>query len=202
MIKQPVLIGAGGHAESLINTMGSDIFGGYVAPDESEIALEWLGTDREFLAAEGEQAVHIALVAGVDGNMSVRRKMIDMYSHRRHVTLVAPTAIVAPNSEVGDGCAVMNGAIINGAKIGKDCVINTGAVIEHACELSDNVFVGPNATLCGGVTVGPDCFIGAAVTVINGVRICGGAIVGAGAVVTRNITEPGTYAGVPALRIK
>ncbi len=51
------------------------------------------------------------------------------------------------------------------------------------------------------MTVGRDTFIGAGATIVNGVSICGGVIIGAGAVVVRDVTEPGTYAGVPAKRI-
>lgn len=196
-----VLIGAGGHAESLINAMGREAFSGCVTPQASECGLPWLGSDESFLNSDADSSVHIAVVAGRNGNMTLRRRIIDMYAGRPHATLVAPSAIVAGHTELGDGCAVMCGAIINGATLGMDCVVNTGAVIEHACRLADNVFVGPNATLCGGVEIGADTFIGAGATVINGVNICGGAVIGAGAVVTRDVTEPGVYAGVPALKI-
>lgn len=146
--------------------------------------------------------MHIAFAAGRNGNMETRRDIIRQYGNRKHATLIAETATVAPGSCIGEGCAVMLGAIVNGATLGRDCIVNTGAVVEHACRLGDNVFIGPNATLCGGVTVGNDCFIGAGATVINCVRICDGAVIGAGAVVTRDITSAGTYAGVPASRIK
>ena len=202
MMKLPVLIGAGGHAESLINAMGSGAFGGYVAPVKSNLALKWLGCDDDFLELRGDSQVHIALVAGIDGRMDLRKRVIEMYSGHSHATLVASTSVVTENSVVGDGCAIMCGAIVNGAELGRDCIVNTGAVVEHACKLGDNVFVGPNATLCGGVTIGADSFVGAGATVINGIRICGGSVIGAGAIVTRDITEPGTYAGVPALKIK
>lgn len=200
-MKATVLIGAGGHADSLITAMGHEAFGGCVAPQSSKCGLPWLGADDEFLASDTDSPVHIAVVAGRDGNMTLRRRIIDMYAAHRHATLVAQSAIVADRSRLADGCAVMCGAIINGAWLGADCVVNTGAVIEHACRLEDNVFVGPNATLCGGVTVGPDTFIGAGATIINGVNVCGGSIIGAGAVVVRDVTEPGIYAGVPASRI-
>ena len=200
-MKKTVLIGAGGHAESLINAMGVDMFGGCVTPQASECRLPWLGSDESFLASDDDSPVHIAIVAGRNGNMALRRKIIDLYAGHRHTTLVAASAIVAGHTVLGDGCAVMCGAIINGAALGANCVVNTGAVIEHACRLADNVFVGPNATLCGGVTVGADTFIGAGATVVNGVSICRDVIIGAGAVVTRDVTEPGIYAGVPASKI-
>jgi UDP-perosamine 4-acetyltransferase len=38
--------------------------------------------------------------------------------------------------------------------------------------------------------------------VIHGVRIAAGCLVGAGAVVTKDLTEPGTYVGTPAKRLR
>ena len=37
--------------------------------------------------------------------------------------------------------------------------------------------------------------------VSNNITICGGCMIGAGAVVVRDIEEPGTYVGVPARRL-
>ena len=51
------------------------------------------------------------------------------------------------------------------------------------------------------MTIGNSTWIGAGATVSNNVNICGECTIGAGAVVVKDITEPGTYIGVPA-RIK
>lgn len=39
-------------------------------------------------------------------------------------------------------------------------------------------------------------------SVINNLRVCADCIIGAGAVVVRNIEEPGVYVGVPSKKIK
>jgi acetyltransferase-like isoleucine patch superfamily enzyme len=52
------------------------------------------------------------------------------------------------------------------------------------------------------VRVGDKSWVGIGATVINDIDICGGCVIGAGAVVIRNITEGGTYVGVPAKKIK
>ncbi len=49
--------------------------------------------------------------------------------------------------------------------------------------LSDGVSIGSNATILP-------------------VKICAGAVVGAGAVVTKDISQPGIYAGNPARKIR
>jgi acetyltransferase-like isoleucine patch superfamily enzyme len=52
------------------------------------------------------------------------------------------------------------------------------------------------------VEIGTGCWIGARATILGGVRIGDDVVVAAGAVVTRNCEGGGTYAGVPAVRIK
>ena len=50
----------------------------------------------------------------------------------------------------------------------------------------------------GDVTLGDRVFVGANATIRNLVSVCSNVVIGAGAVVTKDITEPGTYVGVPA----
>lgn len=52
------------------------------------------------------------------------------------------------------------------------------------------------------IEVGSDCWLGARVTVLGGVRIADGCIVAAGSTVTRDLEEPGVYAGAPARLVK
>ena len=73
--------------------------------------------------------------------------------------------------------------------------------VDHDCRVGDFVHIAVGAHLCGTVTVGDDAFICAGATVVNNISVCKGATVGAGAVVVRDITEKGTYVGVPAQKI-
>ena len=47
--------------------------------------------------------------------------------------------------------------------------------------------------------MGESTHVGIGATVINNIEICKDTVVGGGAVVVRNITESGTYIGVPAV---
>ena len=56
--------------------------------------------------------------------------------------------------------------------------------------------------ISGNIILGSRVLIGTGAQILQGLTICDDTIVGAGAVVTKNITEPGTYVGIPARRIK
>lgn len=199
-----VLIGGGGHARSIAETMGADMFHGYCALEKSSIpfGVPYLGPDSVLncLTAD-DTAIHIAIGFGPHGSLSLRRKIIDSLAHLDSETLVAPTAIVTDGCSIGKGTAVFHRTVINRAYVGSHCVVNTGAIIEHDCVLDENVFIGPGAILCGEVHIGRDVFIGAGAIIKQGISICSGAVIGMAAVVTHNITEPGIYTGNPIKKI-
>lgn len=194
------LIGGGGHALSLLEMMPENIaVCGYVDNHQAEgMPVTWLGTDDAFLSDNHDCPVHISLVWGADGDMSLRRKLIEKYRSHKTLTLVASTAVVSKHSQIGHGCAVMHRTVINGATIGDYSIVNTGAIIEHGVKLGENVFIGPGAVICGNAVIGDDCIIGAGAIVKNGISIAPHSIVGLGAAVVSDITEPGIYTGVPA----
>jgi sugar O-acyltransferase (sialic acid O-acetyltransferase NeuD family) len=138
------------------------------------------------------------------GNNSTREKFQEMLECKGASipTLIHPAAVIGNQVELESGTAVMAGAVINCCTtIGKGCIINTGATIDHDNIIADYVHLSPGVHLAGTVTVGKGSWLGVGSVVINNVNITNGCKVGAGAVVVRDITEIGTYVGVPARRI-
>lgn len=194
-----VLLGGGGHALSLLEAMPAAVaVKGYTAPEPSlGMPVRWLGIDKDFreLYTPGEVRLLCAFVYGGRPDLELRRRIIGEYAGWHFYTLVAPTATVTRFSRLGEGTEVMHRAVVNRATLGRHCVVNTGAVVEHDCRIADNVFIGPGAVLGGEVSVGADSFIGLGAMVRNGVSIPPGTVVGMGAVITSDISEPGVYVG-------
>lgn len=84
-----------------------------------------------------------------------------------------------------------------------------GTIVVHAntragrnCRLHEGVNIGATSGGREAAVIGDNCFFGSGAKVIGAVTIADDVAVGAGAVVTRDITEPGTtWAGVPARKI-
>lgn len=84
-----------------------------------------------------------------------------------------------------------------------------GTIVVHAntragrnCRLHEGVNIGATSGGHEAAVIGDNCFFGSGAKVIGAVTIADDVAVGAGAVVTRDITEPGTtWAGVPAIKI-
>lgn len=116
-------------------------------------------------------------------------------------TLVHPSAVVGEQVNMLSGTVVMGGAVINSCTtIGKGCIINTGATIDHDNIIEDYVHLSPGVHLAGTVRVGRGTWLGIGSIVSNNIEITSWCKIGAGAVVVKNITETGTYVGVPARR--
>jgi UDP-perosamine 4-acetyltransferase len=103
-------------------------------------------------------------------------------------SLVDPTAVVRTTLSLGAGTTIIAGAVIqSGVRMSEMVVVNTAAVVDHDCVVGTGAFVGPNATLCGGVKVGARSFIGAGAILLPGVEIGEDAIVGAGCTISEYV---------------
>ncbi len=197
-MRRPVIvIGGGGHGRVVIEALlrsGVEVLGA-VDPDRRVAALlpkgvAWLGDDQA-LAAQPPQSC--ALVIGIGGVGSVRRRLVfEKLSAAGYAFLTVrhPSAVVAENVVLGEGCQVMAGAILQpGAQVGVDAIINTRAAVDHDCRIGDHVHVAPGAVVCGDVEIGNNTHLGAGAVVIQGVRIGSGCVVGAGSIVLRDVGD-------------
>jgi sugar O-acyltransferase (sialic acid O-acetyltransferase NeuD family) len=152
----------------------------------------WLGRNR----AVRRFAVAIGGDKGAD-----RLEIADLLIARglAPLTVVHPRAWVAETASLGDGCQVMAmAAISEETRLGRQCIVNTSASVDHECILEDGVHIMPGATLAGCVRVGRCATIGSNATVLPRIVIGTGAVIGAGAVVTRDVPPGAVMIGVPA----
>lgn len=200
MNKKVVVIGASGHGKvvaDIIKEAGDEVAG--FLDDNPEVFPMFsdypvLGTTAQPL--ENVEAEYIVAI----GNAKIREMIVKRFKGVKWYTAVHPTAVLSKSdTAIGEGTVIMPNAVINaGAKIGKHCIINTSAVVEHDNKLEDYVHVSVGAKLAGTVCVGKSTWIGIGACISNNLTICGGCMIGAGAVVVKDIKEAGTYIGVPA----
>lgn len=133
------------------------------------------------------------------GNNQNRKKVAEKLGDVNYLTVISDTAITSGNSDIEKGSQILHNAVIQiGTKIGKHCIVNTSASIDHDCILEDFTFVGPNATLCGKVHIGEESFIGAGSVILPGIKIGKNCMIGAGSVVTKDIPDNSIAYGNPA----
>lgn len=205
-VKKLILIGGGGHAVSMVEAIGKSVdIAGYADIVESTLLkLPYLGNDQyvQTYFSPNEYMIHHTVVYTDEVNLKLRSQIIQSYSIYQSYTFIAKTAYVSPSSRLGEGCAVLEGAVVNGANIGHNSIINTRAIVEHGGHLGDNVFVGPGAIICGDTVVGDNVLIGAGAVLRDGISIADNVVIGMGSIVTCCITNEGFYIGNPCRKIR
>lgn len=205
MSDQLIIIGASGHGKVVadialkMNKWNSIVF---LDDDKSKktcLGFEVVGkfSDAHFYIDKADFFVAI-------GSNTTREKLQSSLEKQgaSMATLIYPSAIVGIDVAIGNGTVIMAGVVINSStRIGKGCIINTSATLDHDNAIEDYVHVSPGTKIAGTVKVGKGTWLGIGSVVSNNVKITSECIVGAGAVVVKDIIEPGIYVGVPVRKI-
>ncbi|PFA18425.1 acetyltransferase [Bacillus cereus] len=201
-----LIIGASGHGKVVadialkINKWQSIAFLDDSESVKSSMSIEVIGKSADAFNYVDDYDFFVGI-----GNNSIRERIQSKLESEGASlpTLIHPSAVIGEQVELGEGTVVMAGAVINCCTtIGKGCIINTGSTIDHDNVIEDYIHISPGAHLAGTVKVGHGSWLGIGSLVSNNINITRGCKVGAGAVVVRDITEEGTYVGVPAKSIK
>ena len=134
-------------------------------------------------------------------HLALRQRVFERLRGRfRFATLIDPQAIIDPTCTVGEGAVVYPGCVLDmNAAVGCNALLNVGCVVAHDSSVGPGCFLSPAVKLAGFVRLGESVSLGIGTIVIDNVTIATGVRTGAGAVVTRDIDEPGLYVGVPAV---
>lgn len=125
-------------------------------------------------------------------------------------------AHIMTGAVVGNDCMIaQNVFIADGARVGNRVRVQNNTCISTLVDIHDDVYIGSCVSFCNSVhpsskgggpfckiTVEKGASIGANVSIVGKVTIGERAVIGAGAVVTKDVPEGSTYAGVPAREIQ
>lgn len=183
-----VLIGYGGHAKSIADTIERTCrynIVGYTDFSDYSTKYKYLGNDDELNSIFQSGVTNAIIGVGYLGKGTLRE---ELYLKLKHIgfnlpPIIDPSAIVSDSAMIGEGTFVGKNCVINAdAKIGTNCIINTGAIVEHECIVDDFVHVSVGAVVCGGVAIDRGAFVGANATIIQCRHVRGYEIVPAGKV--------------------
>lgn len=96
--------------------------------------------------------------------------------------------------EIGANTTVDCGAI-------EDTVIEDGVRIDNLCHIGHNVHIGAHTAVAGmsgvsgSATIGKRCMLAGQSGIVGHIKICDDVVVSGKAVISKDITEPGVYAG-------
>ena len=197
-----LIYGAGGHAKAVMEmarAIGAFRIAGIVDDNPaltgtSVLGIPVLGTRQVLpeLAAKG-----ILMAAnGVGGiiNIEVRIKIFEFLANFGFAfpILQHPRATIENSAEIYAGVQVFANAYVGSSTIlHEKCMINTGAIVSHDCEIGAYTHIAPGAMLAGHVHVGEQALVGMGVTTAIGVKIGSRARIGNGAILLADVPDKG-----------
>lgn len=199
-----ILIGAGGHAKSVVDAIDNSKYElcGFIDENKKGKHLEIpiFGAQIEDITNYKEFSYFVSI-----GDVYYRKSWFDKIINMdlNVINIIDSSAIISPSAKIGIGNFVGKMSVINAnAKIGNNNIINTKSLIEHECIVGNNTHISTNSVINGNVEVEDNVFMGSS-SVCNGqLKIGHDTIIGSGTVIIENVPARVTMVGVPARIIK
>lgn len=200
-----LVVGAGGFGREALHWAReawpehARLVAGFLSADADLLAghdhpLPVIGDPARFAPRPGDA---LLLAIGIPG---VRRRVAEDLLARgaEFLTLVHPTAIVAPTASLGTGCIVCPGAIVSDAtRLGRFTLVNYHASVAHDAATGDFAVLSPSAALGGGARIADDVFLGLHASVGPGVAVGRGSKVAANSCALADVPPESLVHGVP-----
>jgi sugar O-acyltransferase (sialic acid O-acetyltransferase NeuD family) len=195
-MKKIILVGAGGHCKSCIDVIEKEKkfkIIGIIDNIKKGFFLKYkiLGNDKG-LKKYYKKTNYILISVGQIKNFQVRENLFNKIKKIKFkfATVVSPMSYVSKHAFIDEGSIIMHGSIINaGARIGKNCIINTKSLIEHDVTIGDYCHISTETTINGGVLIKKGTFIGSRSIIKNNISIGEGSIVGANLYINKNLKK-------------
>ena len=119
------------------------------------------------------------------------------------LTYINDSVYVFPSATIGKGCFIGHQCILSwNCVVGDHCYLGMKSQLGHDSVLGKNCVLSPDAAITGRTTIGENCKFFWRSSVLNNLQICDNVTLYAFSNITKNITEPGVYAGRNAKLIK
>jgi sugar O-acyltransferase (sialic acid O-acetyltransferase NeuD family) len=179
--KEILLVGGGGHCRSCIDVIESagtfKIAGIVEQPgtdnNKSILGYPVLGDDTA-LDFFKKKYNHALITVGQLGSSKNRQRIFTLLKKEgfRLPVVISSLAHVSKYATIGEGTIVMHRAIVNaGARVGQNCILNTGCLIEHDVRIKDHTHISTAAVVNGAAMIGTGSFVGSNATIVQGIGL-------------------------------
>jgi sugar O-acyltransferase (sialic acid O-acetyltransferase NeuD family) len=134
------------------------------------------------------------------GDLEARMRIMKMFpAGTNFISVIHPGVLLTPYTQIGEGAIVIGNVLLScDVKIGNFAIINPGTTISHDTTIGEYFRASPGVNISGGCKLGDRVFMGTGACLRDYISIANDVTIGMGAVVTKDILEPGTYIGNPA----
>ena len=201
-----VIFGTGGHAISVANVALSAGYKIKHFVDKYKKGFDLLGYSIITDIDELDNFYNFNFAIAVGDNYireRIYKELVLKIPNLVFPALVHSSAVISFFAEVGAGTVVMPKAVIGpNSKVGKFCLINTNASIDHDCVMFDYSSLAPSAATGGAVTIGYRSSICIGASIKQGLIIGDDCIVGANSYLNKDLPNNQVAYGTPAKQLR
>ena len=203
-MKKLILIGAGGHAKSVIDSINEEEIELVGFIDENKTGEHFgypiLGNKIDDVP-HYEDYYYLVSIGDVHFRKMWYERVVSL--NLKTLNIIDKTALISKSARIGTANYIGKLAVINSdSEIGDNNIVNTKALIEHECRIGNHTHMSTGSTLNGNVVVEDGVFFGSCAITAAMVHLGKYSIIGAGGVVVNDIPAGATAVGVPARVIK
>ena len=139
------------------------------------------------------------------GNPKIRSQIFKKLSTKPNIcypNIIAKDVRISNTNKIGIGNIICTHTVLTtNISIGNFNHINLSCTLGHDTILNDYITVYPGVNISGNVVIDSLVELGTGAKIIQGLTISSGIVVGAGGVVVKDLTDKGTYVGIPVKHI-
>lgn len=190
MKKKIILIGFGGHAMSCISVLkklSNYKVCGYIDHVNKNFYLTYLGSDANLSVVRKKFSNALISI----GQIKSYKKRLYIYKKLKKLKFKLPvikskSSIIRDDCKIDEGSIIMEKVFINtNVTIGKNCIINTGSIIEHGATIGNNCHISTGVIINGDAIIKDNTFIGSGTIVNNGITVKKNTVVPSGSLINK-----------------
>jgi sugar O-acyltransferase (sialic acid O-acetyltransferase NeuD family) len=201
-----IIFGAGGHAVSIANVALSAGYKikGFIDKDAKLKMLLGYRILSSLNELSNIERFSFAIALGDNSLREIMHKeLIATQPNLRFPPIIHASATVSYFTDIGEGSIVMPSAVIGpNSNVGRFCLLNTRSSIDHDCIMRDYSSLAPAAATGGNVSIGLRSAISIGAIIKHGVTIGNDSIVGANSYLHKDLQNNLVAYGSPVRQIR
>ena len=187
------LFGYGGHAREVMSQMGETL---PCFVDDEYVTNNTLPIST----FDPEEYCLMIAVANSKDRFDITTKLP---KETKYFSWIHPTAIIMNDDiEIGEGSFIGAYSILTtNIQVGKHAILNRSNHLGHDCVVGDFFSMMPGSIVSGNVSIGDLVYMGNNSSIREKISITNFVTIGMNGAVVKDITESGTYVGVPVKKI-
>lgn len=207
-----ILIGSSGHAKVIIDMVEKQgaykivgLIDAFRPVGEETLGYKIIGAEDDLPILVGQYDLKGFIVAIGDNSIraTVAANVACCCPGLPPVTAIHPNSSIGKGATVAEGSVIMAGAVINPCcQIGRFCIVNTAASLDHDSVMEDFSSLAPGASTGGNCRIGHHSAVSIGATLRHGIKVGAHSVVGAGSLLMTDLGDYSIAYGVPATKIR